>query len=92
MNPEYRELIEKNLALLNSAMDWEHTGGGCDAFVLNTANNKYFLLTVEDEAIIPTTPQEWDSVAVGLYNEESELLGDVFTGSLDEVVKLFGGK
>lgn len=97
MNPEYGKIINDNLALLNNAMpegvvwDWEPTGGGCDAFIHNTANGKYFLITVADDASIPTG-DDWGNIALGLYNEDSEILGDIFVGSLDDVVAMFGGK
>lgn len=94
MNPEYGEIISENLALLNRAMEpvgiaweWEHTGGGCDAFIHNLNNGGHYLITIEDDARIPTV-NEWDNICLGLYDDDSEIV-DLFVGSLSEAVALF---
>jgi hypothetical protein len=84
---EYSDLIDEGVEILRNATgyDWEwwHTGGGCDAFVLNI-NDKidtYWLLTCD--ASIPTNADEWNEITLGLYSEEN-CEGDI----IDEVSTL----
>jgi hypothetical protein len=94
---EYAELIEANIARLNSAtnLGWTYgtTGGGCDAYFLNLGNvegegESYFMVTVDASA--PTTDEEWAEITLGRYSEVNDegSIADWVT-TFDELVEFF---
>lgn len=62
-NEEYFTDMEQSLKMLRNATlqswEWEHTGGGCSAFMLTNYDGSYFLIT--DEGAGAPMANEWSN-------------------------------
>ena len=98
---EYVHIIQAGEQLLEEVTGhkWEHgtTGGGCDAFFLNLHDekNSYFMVTHSEGACIPESPEEWEQITMGLYDDNNDS-GDYFdivtgTDSLRIFFHIFNG-
>jgi len=73
MNTDYFQEMEQALETVRTATgqswEWEHTGGGHSAFILNLENG-YYLIT-DGEALSPM-PDELDDISLGWYADSDE--------------------